>query len=112
MPPPMTLFTGQWADLPLDVVAEKAAGWGFDGLELACWGDHFEVDKVVSDPGYSETKRAQPARYGPGCWVISNHLAGQAVGDNPIDERRAPGLRHQGQRDVRPVPRHSPARRA
>src|SRR5438105_6960728 len=21
----------------------KAATWGFDGLELACWGDHFEV---------------------------------------------------------------------
>ena len=43
---PVTLFTGQWADLPLEELAEKAAGWGFDGLELACWGDHFEVARA------------------------------------------------------------------
>ena len=47
---PVTLFTGQWADLPLEELAEKAAGWGFDGLELACWGDHFDVDEALSDP--------------------------------------------------------------
>ena len=41
---PVTLFTGQWADLTLAEIAEKAAGFGYDGLELACWGDHFEVD--------------------------------------------------------------------
>jgi sugar phosphate isomerase/epimerase len=46
---PVTLFTGQWADLPLATVAAKAAAWGFDGLELACWGDHFEVDKALND---------------------------------------------------------------
>lgn len=87
MPQPMTLCTGQWADLPLDVIAEKAAGWGFDGLGLACWGDHFEVGKAVPDPGYCEAKRAQLARYGLGCWVISNHLVGQAACDDPIDDR-------------------------
>ena len=43
---PVTLFTGQWADLPLEVLAEKAASWGYDGLELACWGDHFDVDQA------------------------------------------------------------------
>ena len=32
---PVTLFTGQWADLPLERLAAKAAAWGFDGLELA-----------------------------------------------------------------------------
>ena len=32
---PHTLFTGQWADLPLAEVAELAAGWGYDGLEIA-----------------------------------------------------------------------------
>ncbi len=40
---PVTLFTGQWADLPLEELAAKAGDWGFDGLELACWGDHFDV---------------------------------------------------------------------
>ena len=42
---PVTLFTGQWADLPLTELAEKASAWGYDGLELACWGDHFDVAK-------------------------------------------------------------------
>ena len=46
---PCTLFTGQWADLPLTDLAARSAGWGFDGLELACWGDHFEVDKALAD---------------------------------------------------------------
>ena len=52
MPRPVTLFTGQWADLPIEDLAAAAGSWGFDGLELACWGDHFEVDKVVVDCGY------------------------------------------------------------
>ena len=46
---PVTLFTGQWADLPIEELAAKCGGWGFDGLELACWGDHFEVDKAIAD---------------------------------------------------------------
>lgn len=87
MPRPFTLFTGQWADMPLDELAAKAAAWGFDGLELACWGDHFEVDKAVADPAYVKEKRAQLERHGLGCWTISNHLVGQAVCDHPIDER-------------------------
>ena len=54
---PVTLFTGKWADLPLEKLAKKAASWGYDGLELACWGDHFGVDKALEDDGYCETKR-------------------------------------------------------
>ncbi len=90
MPRPVTLFTGQWADLPLETLAEKAAGWGFDGLELACWGDHFEVDKALEDDGYVRRKREQLEKHGLQCWAISNHLVGQAVCDAIIDER------HQG----------------
>ena len=45
---PVTLFTGQWADLPLEKLAPLAAEMGYDGLELACWGDHFDVDAAVS----------------------------------------------------------------
>ena len=54
---PVTLFTGQWADLPLEELAAKAAAIGFDGLELACWGDHFEVDKALADDGYPARPR-------------------------------------------------------
>jgi sugar phosphate isomerase/epimerase len=46
---PVTLFTGQWADLPLAELAKKAAEWGFDGLELASWGDHFDVAAALAD---------------------------------------------------------------
>ena len=47
---PVTLFTGQWADLTLEDLAAKCGGWGFDGLELACWGDHFDVAEALRDP--------------------------------------------------------------
>jgi len=83
---PVTLFTGQWADLPLETLAKKAADWGFDGLELACWGDHFEVDKALSDPSYVESRRDILNKHGLQCFAISNHLVGQAVSD-PIDAR-------------------------
>jgi sugar phosphate isomerase/epimerase len=83
---PVTLFTGQWADLPLETLAGKAAGWGFDGLELACWGDHFDVEAALANEGYVAGQREILQRNGLGCWTISNHLVGQAVCD-PIDER-------------------------
>jgi len=83
---PVTLFTGQWADLPLEELAKKAASWGYDGLELACWGDHFEVDKALKDVGYCKAKRKLLEKHGLQVFAISNHLVGQAVCDN-IDER-------------------------
>ncbi|MGI8910656.1 MAG: sugar phosphate isomerase/epimerase family protein [Rubrobacteraceae bacterium] len=83
---PVTLFTGQWADLPLETLAEKAGEWGFDGLELACWGDHFDVEAALQDDGYAEGRRELLDRHGLRCWTIGNHLVGQAVCD-PIDGR-------------------------
>jgi len=82
----VTLFTGQWADLPLEKLAKKAASWGYDGLELACWGDHFDVDKALSDRSYCKAKRELLKKYGLKVFAISTHLVGQAVCDN-IDER-------------------------
>jgi sugar phosphate isomerase/epimerase len=82
----VTLFTGQWADLPLEQLAAKTGGWGFDGLELACWGDHFDVGQALADPGYVRGRRELLERHGLGCWAIGNHLVGQAVSD-PIDAR-------------------------
>jgi len=83
---PVTLFTGQWADLPLDELAGKASAWGFDGLELACWGDHFDVDAALADPGYADGLRELLERHGLQCFAIGTHLVGQAVCD-PIDDR-------------------------
>jgi sugar phosphate isomerase/epimerase len=86
---PVTLFTGQWADLPLEQLASMCAGWGFDGLELACWGDHFEVDRALADEGYCRSKRDLLERNGLGCWAVGAHLVGQAVCDRIDDRHRA-----------------------
>jgi sugar phosphate isomerase/epimerase len=84
---PVTLFTGQWADLPLEELAKKVSQWGFDGLELACWGDHFEVDKALEQDGYIQGRWDILNKYNLKCFAISNHLVGQCVADDPIDER-------------------------
>jgi sugar phosphate isomerase/epimerase len=87
MPRPTTLFTGQWADLPLDEMAQKASEWGYDGLELACWGDHFEVSRALDEEDYCQGRLDILEKYDLQCWAISNHLAGQAVCDAIIDAR-------------------------
>jgi sugar phosphate isomerase/epimerase len=81
---PVTLFTGQWADLPFETVCRKAKSFGYDGLELACWGDHFEVNKATE--AYCKSRRKLLDKYGLKVFSISNHLAGQAVADR-IDQR-------------------------
>lgn len=83
---PVTLFTGQWADLPLETLAQKVSAWGYDGLELACWGDHFDVDKALSDASYVKSRWEILNRYHLKCYAISTHLVGQCVCD-PIDAR-------------------------
>ena len=85
---PVTLFTGQWADLPLATLAEKAAAWGFDGLELACWGDHFDVDAALADDAYADGQRELLAQHNLRCLAISTHLVG--AGRLRPDRRPAP----------------------
>ena len=89
---PVTLFTGQWADLSFEDLAAKVGGWDFDGLELCTWGDHFEVPKALSDSSYCAGRREVLERNGLNIWAIGAHLTGQAVCD-PIDSR------HQGTLD-------------
>lgn len=86
MPRPVSLFTGQWADLPLEKLAEMAASWGYDALELACWGDHFDVQRALAEPDYCSQRRNTLERHGLKVFAISNHLVGQCVAD-PIDAR-------------------------
>ncbi|MEC9129038.1 MAG: sugar phosphate isomerase/epimerase family protein [Actinomycetota bacterium] len=90
MPRPIALLTAQWADLPFTTVCELASKWGYDGLEIACWGDHFDIHRAVNEPGYVEERKEILASYNLKAWALANHLVGQAVCDNPIDER------HQG----------------
>jgi sugar phosphate isomerase/epimerase len=83
---PITIFTGQWADLPFEEICRKASSWGYDGLEIACWGDHMEVRKAAQDPAYVEKKKEILKKYNLKCWALGAHLAGQCVGDR-YDER-------------------------
>jgi sugar phosphate isomerase/epimerase len=83
---PVTLFTGQWADLPLTELAPLAKKMGFDGLELASWGDHFDVNQAATSDDYCKERWRILTDAGLTAFAVSNHLVGQAVCDN-IDER-------------------------
>ncbi len=93
MTQPVTLFTGQWADLPLSEVASLASIFGYDGLEIACSAEHLDVWRAAAEPKYLEERRQILDRSVLGVWAISNHLTGQAVCDNPIDFRHKGILR-------------------
>ena len=121
MPRPITLFTGPFADVPLDTLAGQIGDWGYQGVELCCWGDHLEVQRGLSDDGYSPARVALLARHDLQIPVIVNDKVGQAVSD-PIDARHPPGvtprLRLGRRRPGRRPPaggrgdgRHLPARR-
>lgn len=84
---PVTLFTGQWADLSLEQVAEYASSWGYDGLEIACSGEHLDVWRAAEDDSYLQDRLDILKRHDLQLFAISNHLKGQAVCDDPIDFR-------------------------
>jgi sugar phosphate isomerase/epimerase len=84
---PVTLFTGQWADLPFTEVCRLASEMGYDGLEIACWGDHFDVEAALADDTYLPRLHEILAEHKLRVWTISCHLTSQAVCDHPIDER-------------------------
>jgi sugar phosphate isomerase/epimerase len=85
----VTIFTGQWADLPFEKMCETVSGMGYDGVEIACWGDHMNVEKAAKDPAYVAEKQAILRKYNLGCYALGNHLAGQCVGDAFGDPRLA-----------------------
>jgi sugar phosphate isomerase/epimerase len=84
---PVTLCTGQWADLPLAVLAEKAERWGYEGLELGCWGDHMDVFRAAEDREYCRRQKAILEKHNLKLFSISNHLAGQLTCDPNNDNR-------------------------
>src|ERR1700693_2907543 len=92
---PVTLFTGQWADLTLEVICQKASRWGYDGIELPCWGDHFSVRKALNEPNYCKGRHELLANHGLKCWAISTHLTGQLVLDHIYTtERELKAINH------------------
>jgi len=86
MPRPVTLFTGQWADLDFETACAKAADFGYDGIELPCWGDHFEVGRANKEANYCKRRWEILSDHGLTAYCVSSHLVGQAICDI-IDER-------------------------
>src|SRR3712207_3037729 len=84
---PITLFTGQWADLPFEEVARLAGEWGYDGLEIASWGDHLDPDRAATDDDYVADRLAILEKNNLKVFAISRRLKGQAICDDPIDQR-------------------------
>src|SRR5437870_11552161 len=83
---PVILFGGQWTDLPLKDLAQKASEWGYQGLELCCWADQFEVQRALSEADYCQKKLDLLTKYDLSAPVLSNHRVGHAVCDR-IEER-------------------------
>jgi len=90
---PVTLFTGQWADMPFEELAQKASEWGYDGLEIACSGDHLDLKRADEDDSYVQSRLDILDKYNLKAWAISHHLGGQATCDDPIDFRHQAILR-------------------
>ena len=84
---PVTLFTAQFSDLPLDELCRLAADCGYDGLELAPMGGYLDIEKAAADLDYCAALRKKLAGYGLRIEAISNHFAGQLVCDPNLDAR-------------------------
>jgi sugar phosphate isomerase/epimerase len=78
---PVTLFTGQWADLSFQKIAEFASSLGYDGLEIACWGDHLKINKAYEDSEYLQSRLKILEENNLKCWALGTHIIGQCVGD-------------------------------
>ncbi len=79
----VTLFTGQWADIPFDEMCALAVKMGYDGLEIACWGNHVDIDKAYSDDAYVAYLLDTLKKHGLVCKALGTHIIGQCVGDAP-----------------------------
>ena len=85
---PVTLFTGQWADLPFEEVCRLASGLGLRRPRDRLLGRPL---RPVGAPSRT-TPTCPPScemleKHGLQVFAITNHLKGQAVCDDPIDER-------------------------
>jgi sugar phosphate isomerase/epimerase len=89
MPRQIILFSGQWTDRPLEELAPQLAEWGYNGIDLCCWGDHFEVQRALSEDDYCSAKLAALSRLDLSVPVLSNHKVATAVCDNIDDRHRA-----------------------
>jgi sugar phosphate isomerase/epimerase len=88
MPRTLALFTGPWTDLPLNEIAQQANEWGYQALDLACWGEHFAVQRALAEPDYCRQVLDTLEKNELRLLALSNHPVGQAVADRLADWHR------------------------
>ncbi len=84
---PVTLFTAQFSDMPLEQLCKLAKDCGYDGLELATFGNYLDIEKAAKDLKYCAALKKTLKKFGLKLWAISNHFAGQLVCDPNNDAR-------------------------
>ena len=84
---PVTLFSGQWADMPFENFCEKVKAFGYDGIEIACWGDHLDLKKAATDPKYVEDRKTLLKNLNLKVFAIGTHLISHCVSCDIADPR-------------------------
>jgi sugar phosphate isomerase/epimerase len=56
---------------------------GYDGLELACWGNNLDLDRAYVDDAYVQSILDTLKKHNLICRSIATHIIGQCVGDAP-----------------------------
>ena len=79
---PITIFSGQWADLPFEKFCEKAKSFGYEGIEIACWGDHLDLKKAATDLKYVEERKNILKANNLKVLAIGTHSIGQCIDGN------------------------------
>lgn len=79
----VTLCTCQWMDLPFEELCATASKMGYDGLELACWGNGLDIDRACADDSYVRYIQDTLKKNGLVCSALAVHIIGQCVADSP-----------------------------
>ena len=60
----VTIVTGGFADYSLEEMCRLAKQMGYDGLELACWGNLLDPHKAATDASYVNQVKDTLGKYG------------------------------------------------
>ena len=82
----VTLVTCQWSDMDFETLCATAKKMGYDGLELAVWGNAFDLDRAYEDDKYIEFIKNTLKKNGLVLSALAAHIIGQCTCD--LDDPR------------------------
>lgn len=88
MPRTLCLATTAWTDQRLEEIARRAAEWGYSGIELACWGDHFAIQRALAEADYGQAVLEILEKNELKWHGLNVVPTGQCVGDGPDNALR------------------------